>query len=848
VLAGDGNDSLFGEAGDDSIQGDGGDDSLDGGDGSDSLYGGIGNDSLTGGAGGDRIEGGDDADTIVGGAGDTIFGGEGGADSDTLVLNFADLQSVSLGADGESGTVTFIGGGTLTFSGIEQLRSTGAIEGTAGNDVIGAGYIDAEGDQIDGTDGANDVVGGFGGDDSISTGSGADLAYGGTGNDTLAGGIGNDTLSGDEGDDRLTGGTGDDALSGGSGADTATFTGAVADYSFARGPNGELIVTDGVAGRDGTDTLSNVEYVSFNGVTYRVMTGDEADNQTLQGPDDGTPVLVVAYGGADWGGGHATNDLMFGGDGTDTLDGGDGSDTLSGDAGDDLLRGDGGNDSLSGGAGDDNLEGGAGADTLSGGDGTDNLFGGTDNDSLDGGGGDDWLEGGAGEDTLSGGDGSDWIYATDGDGNDTVIGGEDADDSDQDTLLVDRASGVNVIFTGDESGIALGAVAAEGSVSFSEIEAIYTGSGNDTIDASATSSGTWASGWTGDDTLIGGSGDDTLFGDAGNDSLSGGTGSDSLDGGIGADTLTGGRGADTLTGGAGNDVLDFDRGSGSDTVSDFDMTVANGQTADQLDVSDLRNPDGSPIRWADVTVGDDGNGNAVLTFPEGEQITLLGVDPGTIDKQTAASMGMPCLAEGTLIDTPQGRRPVQDLRAGDLVLTERGAEPVLWAGGRRIGPEEMAARPVLQPVVIRRGALGNDRPLFVSRQHGLAVLGPQGAVLARAGQLAGLGQGAFRQACGRRTVAYHHLLLARHALIRANGAWAETLWPGPAALAALGPEVRGQIALALPRLAPALAVPGLLPQLFGPRALPGIALRDLRRLNGIALADVAKSAEPVVAG
>ena len=114
-----------------------------------------------------------------------------------------------------------------------------------------------------------------------------------------------------------------------------------------------------------------MEFATFNGVTYRVITGDEADNQSLQGPADGTPVLVVAYGGADWGGGHATNDVMFGGAGSDTLDGGDGNDRLSGGEDADLLRGDGGNDTLIGGAGDDTLRGGAGDDLLTGGDGAD---------------------------------------------------------------------------------------------------------------------------------------------------------------------------------------------------------------------------------------------------------------------------------------------------------------------------------------------------------------------------------------------------------------------------------------------------------------------------------------------
>jgi hypothetical protein len=158
------------------------------------------------------------------------------------------------------------------------------------------------------------------------------------------------------------------------------------------------------------DRLEGVEFATFNGVTYRVITGDDGSNTTLQGPNDGTPSLIIAHAGNDWGGGHATSDAVFGGAGNDTLDGGDGNDTLVGEADDDLLRGDGGNDSLFGGTGNDTLQGGAGSDRLEAGD------------------GDDVLEGGDGADSLFGGSGNDTIQLT-GVG-DVVDGGENAGDND----------------------------------------------------------------------------------------------------------------------------------------------------------------------------------------------------------------------------------------------------------------------------------------------------------------------------------------------------------------------------------------------------------------------------------
>ncbi|MBI3699143.1 MAG: hypothetical protein HY242_01680 [Afipia sp.] len=72
-------------------------------------------------------------------------------------------------------------------------------------------------------------------------------------------------------------------------------------------------------------------------------------------------------------------------------------------------------------------------------------------------------------------------------------------------------------------------------------------------------------GW---DFVDGQAGDDQIFGEAGNDILRGGAGNDLVVGGAGNDQLSGGTGTDVLQGGAGNDVYAFDRGDGTDTVSD----------------------------------------------------------------------------------------------------------------------------------------------------------------------------------------------------------------------------------------------------------------------------------------
>ena len=93
----------------------------------------------------------------------------------------------------------------------------------------------------------------------------------------------------------------------------------------------------------------------------------------------------------------------------------------------------------------------------------------------------------------------------------------------------------------------------------------------------------WILGDVLDETLTGTASDDQLFGMLGNDSLAGGEGNDIYYGGLGNDTLSeysqsygvdtldGGTGDDLLYGAGNNDIYIFDKGYGSDTISDFVM-------------------------------------------------------------------------------------------------------------------------------------------------------------------------------------------------------------------------------------------------------------------------------------
>ncbi len=129
LYAGEGNDTVYGGTGNDYIVGDADVDQLFGGTGDDTIDGGTGNDTLTGGDGADIMGGADDRDTFYGGIGDTIDGGEGGDDEDTLDLTGYDPALINIiydAGNSENGTVQFLDGsggvsGTLSFSNIEHV-------------------------------------------------------------------------------------------------------------------------------------------------------------------------------------------------------------------------------------------------------------------------------------------------------------------------------------------------------------------------------------------------------------------------------------------------------------------------------------------------------------------------------------------------------------------------------------------------------------------------------------------------------------------------------------------------------------------------------------------------------
>ncbi len=620
------------------------------------LAGGAGNDTLTGDGAANLLKGNNGNDMLQGlGGNDTL---DGGAGTDTADYG-GDTSGVT--ADLRSGSATGATAGSDTLIAIENLTGgsgNDTLSGNAGNNVLnGAGGNDTV--DYTGESGAVNASLSTGTAHGTTIGTDSFIAIenltGGTGDDKLTGDGNANALVGGNGNDTLAGGAGNDILDGGAGIDTA-------DYSAETAPvTVDLLTGQATVVTIGTDTLIGIEN-AIGGSAKDSLSGDANANLLNGGGND---------------------DTLNGGDGNDTLDGGRGSDTLNGGNGDDILIGgpSGGNDKLNGGAGIDtadyssdvhgitanlltggasggvigndtligveNLVGGSASDTLTGDGGNNLLSGGMGDDILSGGGGTDTLDGGVGTDradysgdsagvtvnlllgTASGAAaGSDTLIAienvTGGSGNDTFIGNAGNN-------VFNAGAGIDTLdYSAETAGITINMQtgfansAGIGGDTFTSIENLIGGSGNDTITGSATSNaldggagidtlyyasdtqgivvnlqtGAASGAAIGSDTLAnfenitggagnddlrgnnidnvinGGAGDDILSGVDGNDTLNGGTGNNTLDGGAGNDILNGGTGTDTLKGGMGDDQLNG---------SDGNDNLAGGQGNDALD-------------------------------------------------------------------------------------------------------------------------------------------------------------------------------------------------------------------------------------------------------------------------
>ena len=182
---------------------------------------------------------------------------------------------------------------------------------------------------------------------------------------------------------------------------------------------------------------------------------------------------------------------------------------------------------------------------------------------------------------------------------------------------------------------------------------------------------------------------------------------------------------------------------------------------------------------------------------------------GAIDVQNVdtTSGGAVCFAAGTHILTPKGYLLIEDLKAGDLVMTlDHGPQPIFWISqSEHVWPGSSEKE---LPILISSGALGPNTPrtdLVVSPQHKILVSDANTAnasnndeVLVPANGLTS--RPGVRVMKGKSQVTYYHILLERHEILLAHGLTTESFFPGPTALKMLRATQREVIFSLFPSL------------------------------------------------
>lgn len=224
-----------------------------------------------------------------------------------------------------------------------------------------------------------------------------------------------------------------------------------------------------------------------------------------------------------------------------------------------------------------------------------------------------------------------------------------------------------------------------------------------------------------------------------------------------------------------NDDDDFDRFN-NDSINGFD--IQNSWPGDTVTVN---LPSGGTITYVGTTFYMAG-GDRYFTPTDGQ--TLVTADFAgssfvtTQGPLEVTDLGPPCFVAGTMIETPDGPRHIEDLCVGDIVTTmDNGPQEIRWAGCRSVtGHGDFA------PIRFAPQAIGNEVALLVSPQHRMLVTGwraellfGEDEVLVAAKHLV---NGDLIHRLPMRSVTYHHILFDAHEIVFAQGVPSESFHPG----------------------------------------------------------------------
>lgn len=199
-------------------------------------------------------------------------------------------------------------------------------------------------------------------------------------------------------------------------------------------------------------------------------------------------------------------------------------------------------------------------------------------------------------------------------------------------------------------------------------------------------------------------------------------------------------------------------------------------------------------------IGEAGSGASLETTDGGGSYSPL--DP-------PSSGSIPCFVTGSRILTEHGERLVEDIKAGDMVVTlDHGLQAVRWVGRRDIDVQDMAQSTAYIPVLIKAHSFGRGQPthdLWISQNHRILVQHYWCNIL--------FGQPetfvAAKFLCNGKSIilhekpqkfSYHHILFDQHEVVLSNNMPTESFHPGQEGLRAYDPQVREEVLQLLPEL------------------------------------------------
>lgn len=260
-----------------------------------------------------------------------------------------------------------------------------------------------------------------------------------------------------------------------------------------------------------------------------------------------------------------------------------------------------------------------------------------------------------------------------------------------------------------------------------------------------------------------------------------------------------------------NDTISYDVGAGANTqvldaaaLYDVTITYLDGTTA-TVTATILQDVSGNLFLAPETTNNADtaafeAQGIRSIEITAEDAAYNFGSPGAEVDRYDTLFV---CFVAGTMIETEDGPRPVEQLMAGTGVRTlDNGVQTLRW-----IGQRQAVGKGAQAPVRIRQGALGMglpERDLWVSQQHRLLVRSKiaervfgKPEVLIAAKKLAKL-PGIDIVEC--ESVVYCHFAFDAHEVVLAEGAPAESLYLGPEAGKRLGRRAMNELGALFPAL------------------------------------------------